>query len=184
MIMGGRVLEIGCLTYLEPKWCPLFWLEFGPSIGGLKVWSPKIEDKQVPGRFIYIFFLISHPFGSVGGDIPSQVLVGWTWEATKIQGSNKGCTSRDGKFSWNTTNLKWWYCWWPKSGQPVEVGSLSHYLQGFVHPRWCRISAINSRNRNIASRMIRMMIGNHPSLIFPKNDFHTSRLWFSRHCIR
>ena len=27
---------------------------------------------------------------------------------------------------------------------PVEVGSLSHYLQGFLHPRWCRISSINS----------------------------------------
>ena len=23
---------------------------------------------------------------------------------------------------------------------PVEVGSLSHYLQDFIHPRWCRIS--------------------------------------------
>ena len=28
---------------------------------------------------------------------------------------------------------------------PGEVGSLSHYLQGLIHPRWCRISAINSR---------------------------------------
>ena len=27
---------------------------------------------------------------------------------------------------------------------PVEVGSLSHYLLGFIHPRWCRISSINS----------------------------------------
>ena len=27
---------------------------------------------------------------------------------------------------------------------PVEVGSLSHYLQGFIRPRWCRISSINS----------------------------------------
>ena len=27
---------------------------------------------------------------------------------------------------------------------PVEIGSLSHYLQGFIHPRWCKISAINS----------------------------------------
>ena len=27
---------------------------------------------------------------------------------------------------------------------PVEVGSLSHYFQGFTHPRWCRISSINS----------------------------------------
>ena len=26
---------------------------------------------------------------------------------------------------------------------PVDVGSLSHYLQGFKHLRWCRISSIN-----------------------------------------
>ena len=24
------------------------------------------------------------------------------------------------------------------------IGSSSHYLQGFLHPRWCRISSINS----------------------------------------
>ena len=24
---------------------------------------------------------------------------------------------------------------------PVEVGSLSHFLQGFTNPRWCRISS-------------------------------------------
>ena len=27
------------------------------------------------------------------------------------------------------------YYWWKKSGQPVEVGSFSHSLQGFIHPR-------------------------------------------------
>ena len=26
------------------------------------------------------------------------------------------------------------------------IGSLSHCLQGFIHPKWCRISAINSIN--------------------------------------
>ena len=26
------------------------------------------------------------------------------------------------------------------------IGNLSHYVQGFIHPRWCRISAINSSN--------------------------------------
>ena len=26
------------------------------------------------------------------------------------------------------------------------IGCLSHYLQGFIHPRWCRISSINSRS--------------------------------------
>ena len=28
------------------------------------------------------------------------------------------------------------------------MGSLSHFLQGFIHPRWCRISFINSRDKN------------------------------------
>ena len=37
-------------------------------------------------------------------------------------------------------------CWWKKSGvHQVEVGSLSHYLQGFIHPRWLfGISSIKS----------------------------------------
>ena len=30
---------------------------------------------------------------------------------------------------------------------PVEVGSLSNYLQGFIHQGWCRISAINRMTR-------------------------------------
>ena len=31
---------------------------------------------------------------------------------------------------------------------PVEVRSLSHYLQVFIHPRWCSISSINSMSTN------------------------------------
>ena len=31
-------------------------------------------------------------------------------------------------------------------------GSLSHYLQGFIHPRWCRISSINSINHQISTQ--------------------------------
>ena len=31
-----------------------------------------------------------------------------------------------------------------KNPAPVEVGSLSHYLQGFMHFRWCKIFSINS----------------------------------------
>ena len=27
---------------------------------------------------------------------------------------------------------------------PVGVGSLSHYLPGFIHPKWCRISSTSS----------------------------------------
>ena len=28
------------------------------------------------------------------------------------------------------------------------IGSLSHDLQGFIHPRWCRISSINGMSVN------------------------------------
>ena len=36
------------------------------------------------------------------------------------------------------------YCWWFRIPAPGEGGSLSHYLQGFIHPRWCRIAFSNS----------------------------------------
>ena len=36
------------------------------------------------------------------------------------------------------------YCWWFRNPAPVEVGNLSHHLHGFIHPRWCKISSINS----------------------------------------
>ena len=38
------------------------------------------------------------------------------------------------------------YCWWFRYPAPVEVGR-SHYLQGFIHPKWLfGISSINTRN--------------------------------------
>ena len=37
------------------------------------------------------------------------------------------------------------YRWWFRNLTPVEVGSLSHYAQGFLHPRWLfEILSINS----------------------------------------
>ena len=30
---------------------------------------------------------------------------------------------------------------------PVELGSISHYLKGFIHPRWCRISEPSTLSR-------------------------------------
>ena len=34
------------------------------------------------------------------------------------------------------------------------IGSFSHYKYGFIHPRWCRISAINSSIFPLPSRKI------------------------------
>ena len=39
------------------------------------------------------------------------------------------------------------------------IGSLSHYLQGSIHPRWCRISAINSRRIIPISKWLITMVG-------------------------
>ena len=37
-----------------------------------------------------------------------------------------------------------WYCWWKKSCTSWYTVVNIHYLRGFIHPRWCRISSINS----------------------------------------
>ena len=46
---------------------------------------------------------------------------------------------------WHPQDRYGWYCWCKKSQTTSwGKGNLSHYLQGFIHPRWCRISSINS----------------------------------------
>ena len=44
--------------------------------------------------------------------------------------------------------MVWLHCNHTVDGSEIlhqfEVGSLSHYSQGFIHPKWCRISSINS----------------------------------------
>ena len=39
------------------------------------------------------------------------------------------------------------------------IDSLSHYLQGFIHPRWCRISSINTQNSGATSVSGRVIFG-------------------------
>ena len=51
-IMPVEVIDI----YLEPRSDPCFDRSLGLL---LEAWSPKIEDKQVPGMYIYIFLNIS-----------------------------------------------------------------------------------------------------------------------------
>ena len=42
------------------------------------------------------------------------------------------------------------HCWWKKSFKPVEVGSLSHCLQGFLFLMWLLgISSINNIRQNV-----------------------------------
>ena len=57
MLVSGRgILHIYIYvylfyTYLEPK-----WLEKANPLGGLKLY--KIEDKQIPGMYIYIYYIV------------------------------------------------------------------------------------------------------------------------------
>ena len=50
------------------------------------------------------------------------------------QAQVEGLTSLEGSFI--TSDILWY--------KHQLIGSLSHSLQGFIHPRWCRISSINS----------------------------------------
>ena len=53
---------------------------------------------------------------------------GWVWVSSKRMGSDRKTKKIvDGR-----------------NPAPVDRYSLSHYLQGFRHPRWCRISSISS----------------------------------------
>ena len=54
------------------------------------------------------------------------------------------------------------------SGSPVEVGSLSHDLQGFANPRWLfGISSINSINISALGRVISIFFVPFPSASWP-----------------
>ena len=41
-------------------------------------------------------------------------------------------------------------------GQILLIDGLSHYLEGFVHPRWCMISSINSMTKEVLNFIIRV----------------------------
>ena len=41
-----------------------------------------------------------------------------------------------------------------KKTAPVEVGGLSQYLQGFMHPRCCRVASINSMTGRLGSVLV------------------------------
>ena len=48
------------------------------------------------------------------------------------------------RFSWKTVDPRNTVDGSELRRSPLEIRSLSHYLEGFIHPRWCRISSINS----------------------------------------
>ena len=54
-------------------------------------------------------------------------------------------SSKKARLAWLMDSWYERYCWWFRNPAFTSwYGSLSHYLQGFIHPWWCRISSINS----------------------------------------
>ena len=58
------------------------------------------------------------------------------------------------------------------------IGSLPHYLQGFIHPRWCRISAINC----ITSYLLKLGVffGGPKKILShtqPPHEFYSGFFW-------
>ena len=51
-------------------------------------------------------------------------------------------------------------------GQILLIDGLSHYLEGFVHPRWCRISSINSMTKEVLNFIIRVNFNSSREIFF------------------
>ena len=120
------------------KWRLLFFINHEIRI-------PIFEINQYFNRFGEAFWLFLMAFTS---SLRYQLhlhhhqmlrMTSWIWW-TVLEVHRPFLENPLGWLGWGT----WKYCWWLKSSQPVEVGSLSHYVRGFIHPWWCRISAINS----------------------------------------
>ena len=62
-----------------------------------------------------------------------------------------------------------------KSPAPVEVGSLSHYLQGFMHHGWCRISSINSICQ--MDWLNHQVVAPAKNVFFTDTELRTRRRW-------
>ena len=59
------------------------------------------------------------------------------------------------------------------------IGSLSNYLQGFIHPSWCRISSINRIFIILLRVSWREFLSNHWKFMLRTSlDFHHFRIFF------
>ena len=58
------------------------------------------------------------------------------------------------------------------------IGSLSHHLQDFLHPRWCRISSINSTKEAGGSQSLLVVEAGLRIIIITYNDKMLARDFF------
>ena len=97
--------------------------------------------------YIVLFFLGSTQYLKSLELPPTAKTVSNTWKSwcLSIEYGNSGPKgeARRTLGLWTSSRDSSSYCWWTKSCTSW-YGSLSQYLQGFVRPRWCRISSINS----------------------------------------
>ena len=85
-----------------------------------------------------------YPKSKSGRSSPSNRLTRVQWWQSPFRGSMNG-HAVDGKNPPFRMPKCWWYCWWFRNPANQSIGSLSHYLQGFIHTRWLfGISSINS----------------------------------------
>ena len=145
------------MLYLPPFWS----LELTRSTSevifllfffGCQFTGPQKNESEFLG-FAYIRYLEKWPkkytpiifCGLINGDVPWDESV---QKSPYINKSKRTTISKSSEVSRSPGKKTWWfrewYCCWFRNPAPVEVGSFCHYLQGFIHPRWCRISYINS----------------------------------------
>ena len=92
------------------------------------------------------WYMPSIPFPMLASHFSTVSSVGWDTPTTVRHSAFGKKTSPNKDFAGETSCVgRSVHTVDGRNPAPVEVGSLSHYLQGFIHPRiWCRISSINS----------------------------------------
>ena len=102
-------------------------------------------------------------WGAKKGDVPHHLDLNKFSNLSLILNMLKKATIK--LFIWMVVSLHIHYCWWFSHPAPVEVGRLSHYLQGLMHPRWLAgflsLTVANQKYHHlgsISSRLLPLMI--------------------------
>ena len=117
----------------------------GSSMAWIYLWQPSNQHMRLGSPFqIWLYrypkylYIWKHKGGTCSQTITSCIML-YKFDRC-IWLIAKWMVKRDGYK--NSSRLES-YCWWTKILHQL-IWEVSHYLQGFLHSRWCRVHSINS----------------------------------------
>ena len=156
MVNVGKYMEIYIYIHLpfEPKWSPLFWLEFGPIFVGF--FHPKIEDISRFQVNIYVdldMMLICHVTC-----IFHLILIGHTYFPYDIVMSHMFAL-----YDIDRSQISWWYAY--------VIDHMHHGIWNIYTIEWKKLETfVCTFNQTIKPLFLHGFIRRRPRLILVKHD--------------